>query len=200
MENQPYYRPLRGSNFFNDGRSARPLIKGTVARGQLHLDSHLYRGKKKGTDRWLQAASLIGTVPGNPYASLITYMNNSPNVDTFPFAVTLDVLQRGKERYEIYCSMCHGYSGYGDGMIYQRGYAKPPSYHTERLRQDSVGHYFDVITNGYGAMPDYSYLVKAEDRWAIIAYIRAMQLSQHASLQDVPAAYRDKLNKGAASE
>lgn len=200
MENQPYYRPLRASEFFTDGRSARPLVKGTVARGHLHLDRHLYSGKKKGTNHWLQTASLLGTIPTNPYASLAAYRNNNPEVDDFPFAINLDVLQRGKERYEIYCSMCHGYSGHGNGMIYQRGYAKPPSYHTERLRQEPVGHYFDIITNGYGAMPEYSYLVKAEDRWAIIAYIRALQLSQHASLQDVPEKQRDKLRNGAASE
>ena len=164
MHDQPKYIPLRESAFFQDDRSARPLVEGTVARGQLHDDELLYTGKLRGED--------------------------SP---VFPFAVDARVMARGQERFNIYCTPCHGRTGQGDGMIVRRGYRRPPSLHQDRLRNAPAGHFFDVITNGFGAMPDYAAQVRAEDRWAIVAYVRALQLSEHAALADVPAAERDKL-------
>jgi mono/diheme cytochrome c family protein len=168
MQNQPKYIPLRASAFFGDDRSARPIVAGTVARGQLHDDALLYTGKVNGSD-----------------------------ATVFPFRVDEKVMARGRERFDIYCSPCHGPTGNGDGMIVRRGYPRPPSYHDDRLRSAVVGHYFDVITNGLGtAMPDYQAQIRAEDRWAIVAYIRALQLSQHATLADAPDAERERLQRG----
>jgi mono/diheme cytochrome c family protein len=164
MHDQPKYTPLRESTFFGDARSARPLVAGTVARGQLHEDSLLETGKI-----------------GNADASV------------FPFPVDAVVMARGRERFDIFCSPCHGRTGAGDGMIVQRGYRRPPSYHDDRLRSAPVGHFIDVMTNGFGAMPDYADEVSARDRWAIAAYIRALQLSEHATLADVPASQRGAL-------
>jgi mono/diheme cytochrome c family protein len=158
MQVQPYYRPLRESNFFADKRSARPIIAGTAARGHLDADTYFYTGK-------------LGNSDG----------------DFVPFPVTADVLARGQQRYNIYCSPCHSEVGDGNGMIVQRGFRRPPSYHAERLRKAPIGYFFDVITNGFGVMPDYSVQVEPKDRWAIAAYIRALQLSQGATRADVPA-------------
>jgi mono/diheme cytochrome c family protein len=166
MHNQPKYIPLRESTFFADDRSARPVVAGTVARGQLRDDPLLYTGKAAGAD--------------------------SP---VFPFAIDDAVLRRGRERFDIYCSPCHARTGEGDGMIVRRGYRRPPSFHDDRLRTVAVGHFFDVMTNGFGAMPDYAAQVKAEDRWAIAAYIRVLQLSAHASLAEVPDAARATLDQ-----
>jgi len=169
MQDQPKYIPLRPSSFFADGRSERPLVEGTVARGHLDADTAFYTGK-------------IGDKP----------------VDAFPFPITREVLNRGQERYNIYCSPCHDRLGYGNGMIARRGFNHPPpqSYHIDRLRQAPVGYFFDVITNGLGAMPDYAAQIEPRDRWAIVAYVRVLQLSQNASLNDVPAEARAGLNKG----
>ena len=164
MQDQPKYIPLRQSTFFGDDRSARPLVPGTVARGHLHEDTLLETGKAGKDD-----------------------------ATVFPFKVDARVLERGRERYDIYCSPCHGRTGDGDGMIVQRGFRHPPSYHEERLRTAPIGHFVDVMTNGFGAMADYRQQVEARDRWAIAAYIRALQLSQHATLADVPAGERAKL-------
>ena len=162
MAQQPSYRPLVPSEFFRDGRSARPLVPGTVPRGQARLDSPLYTGRDE---------------KGKP-------------VEEFPFAMTKDVLARGRERFNIFCSVCHGLDGHGDGRIVQRGFTRPPDFATDlsryyRLRGEKVslrdapaGHFFDVITNGFGAMPDYAEQVPVRDRWAIIGYIRALQYSQ----------------------
>jgi cytochrome c553 len=165
MHDQPKYVPLRQSDFFGDARSARPLVAGTVARGQLRDDSVRYTGKANGSD-----------------------------VTTFPFPITASVMSRGRERFDIYCSPCHGRTGQGDGMVVRRGYRQPPTYHQDRLRQAPVGHFFDVITNGFGAMPDYASQIKVDDRWAIIAYVRALQLSEHATIADVPPAERGSLD------
>src|SRR6202521_260353 len=156
MHDQPKYIPLRESAFFSDARSARALVVGTVARGQLHEDALLYTGKVNGTDATM-----------------------------FPFRIDNRVMARGQERFNIYCSPCHGRTGLGDGMVVRRGYRAPPSFHQDRLRNASAGHFFDVMTNGFGAMPDYAAQIKAEDRWAIVAYIRALQLSEHATVNDV---------------
>jgi len=164
MHDQPKYVPLRQSAFFGDDRSARPLVPGTVARGRLNEDSLLYTGKVNGVD-----------------------------ADVFPFPITAATLARGQERFNIYCSPCHGRTGQGDGMVVRRGYRRPPTYHQDRLRSAAVGHFFDVITNGFGAMPDYAAQIPVEDRWAIAAYVKALQLSEHATLADVPAGEREKL-------
>ena len=164
MHDQPKYVPLRESAFFGDARSARPIVPGTVAHGRLHDDPLLSTGKVNGAD-----------------------------ADVFPFAVTQTVLARGQERFNIYCAPCHGRTGQGDGMVVRRGYRRPPTYHQDRLRTAAVGHFFHVITNGFGAMPDYAAQISAEDRWAIVAYVRALQLSEHAAASDVPAADREKL-------
>jgi mono/diheme cytochrome c family protein len=164
MHDQPKYIPLRESAFFADSRSARPLVEGTVARGQLRDDDLLYTGKVNGQD-----------------------------ATVFPAPVTAATMARGRERFDVYCSPCHGRTGQGDGMVVLRGYRRPPSFHQDRLRSAPIGHFFDVITNGFGAMPDYASQVRTEDRWAIIAYVRALQLSEHATLADVPPADRDRI-------
>jgi mono/diheme cytochrome c family protein len=164
MHDQPKYVPFRESTFFPDQRSARPVVAGTVARGQLREDALLYTGKVNGVDATI-----------------------------FPFEVDERTLRRGQERFNIYCSPCHARTGEGDGLVVRRGYRRPPSYHDDRLRNAPVGHFFDVMTNGFGAMPDYAAQIKPEDRWAIAAYIRALQLSRSARLEDVPAADRGKL-------
>jgi mono/diheme cytochrome c family protein len=167
MHVQPKYRPLDPSPFFDDQRSERPVIPGTVARGQLRIDEHLYTGKV-----------------------------NGDLADSFPFPIGRQDLERGRQRYDIYCTPCHGYLGDGRGMIVQRGFPAPPSYHIDRLRKAPVGHFFDVITNGYGTMHSYAARVQPEDRWRIAAYIRALQLSQDATLNDVPEEDRTKLTQG----
>ena len=173
MHDQPKYVPLRESAFFGDSRSARPIVPGTVARGRLNDDALLYTGKVDG--------------PGGPGSP------GSIDADVFPFPITDAVLARGQERFNIYCSPCHGRTGQGDGMVVRRGYRRPPSYHQDRLRAAAVGHFFDVISNGFGAMPDYAAQISPEDRWAVVAYLRALQLSEHATLADVPASEREKL-------
>jgi len=171
MQDQPKYIPLRPSSFFDDGRSERPLVDGTVARGHLNADPAFYTGK----------------------------IDNKP-VDTVPFPVTRAVLERGQQRYNIYCAPCHGMTGAGNGMIAQRGFNHPPpqSYHIDRLRQAPIGYFFDVISNGLGAMPDYAAQIEPRDRWAIAAYVRVLQYSQNASIDDVPADARAELTKGGA--
>ena len=159
MRQQPYQRPLTPSKFFADGTSYRTPPANTVARGQLREDAHFYQG-----------------------------IENGALAKTFPIEITPQVLARGQERYNIFCSPCHGLSGYGDGMIAQRGFKKtPPSFHDERLRTADVGHFFNAMTNGFGVMYDYADRIPPADRWAIAAYIRALQLSQHATLAEVPA-------------
>jgi mono/diheme cytochrome c family protein len=158
MSHQPRHDPLDASFFWEDGRSSRDLVPGTVARGRLRDDEHLYGAVAEGT--------------------LAT---------SFPFPVTMEVMARGQERYNIYCAPCHGHTGYGDGMIVQRGFTPPNSFHEERLRLAPEGYYFNVITNGFGAMYSYAYRVPPEDRWAIIAYIRALQFSQHAPVEALSA-------------
>jgi mono/diheme cytochrome c family protein len=120
--------------------------------------------------------------------------------NTFPFPITVEVMNRGEERYNIFCSMCHDRTGSGSGMVVRRGYRKPPSFHEDRLRQAPAGYFFDVITNGFGAMPDYSAQINPRDRWAIVAYVRALQLSQRATIEDVPQEERGKLNQGATQQ
>jgi len=169
MHDQPKFKPYAKSDFFADRRSARPLVEGTIARGHLREDVVLYTGK----------------AAGKP-------------VDAFPFPVTAEVMARGRERFDIFCAPCHGRTGAGDGMIVRRGYRKPPTFHQDRLRQAAPGYTFDVITNGFGAMPDYAQQIPVGDRWAIVAYIKALQLSQHAPADTLPAEARAALDAAGA--
>jgi len=157
MHNQPKYKPLRESRFFGNGSSARPAVEGTIARGTLQTDAAFFTGK-----------------------------TGAAFVSEMPFPVDQHVIDRGEERYNIYCAPCHDRTGSGNGMVVQRGYRQPPSYHIDRLRQVEVGYFFDVMTNGFGVMPDYRAQITPRDRWNIAAYIRALQLSQHAQRSDIP--------------
>ena len=158
MHVQPKILPLRKSDFYVDGRGSRTPPEGTVARGQLREDTYLHTG-------------LIDGKPG----------------DTMPFPATREVLERGRERFDIYCAPCHSRLGDGNGMIVQRGFRRPPSFHEPRLRQAVLGHFFDVMSNGFGVMPDYAAQVNPRDRWAIAAYIRVLQFSQNAPASALPA-------------
>ena len=168
MHDAPRYEPLEASAFFDNGGSARTLVANTVPRGYLREDEFLYTGRVSG-----QFANM------------------------FPMAVTADVMARGQERYNVFCSPCHGRTGVGNGMIVQRGFRQPPSYGEQRLREAPAGYFFDVMTNGFGAMQDYAAQVPVADRWAIVAYIRALQLSMNATVADVPADRRSDLDRPA---
>jgi mono/diheme cytochrome c family protein len=175
MQDQPKMKPYRGTSFFGDGTSMRQPIDGTIARGQLRSDTEYYTGKKsKSSGSTATATATPGAQqPGGAQA------NTFPDdVDTFPFPVTKEVVDRGHERYNIFCSACHGLTGNGDGMIVRRGFRRAASFNDDRLRQAPVGHFFDAMTNGWGAMPSYASQIPVQDRWAIISYIRALQLSQ----------------------
>ena len=167
MRDQARVDPLEESQFYPDGLAARPLPANTIPRGEwgeIMLNEHLYTGKIDGE-----------------YA------------DTFPMPVTQELMQRGQERYDVFCAPCHSRVGDGTGMIVQRGFQQPPSYHTDRLREQPVGYYYEVISNGFGAMYSYSARISPEDRWAIVAYIQALQRSQQATLDDVPESEKSKL-------
>jgi cytochrome c553 len=168
MVNQQHLKPLAEETFFRDGSGARPIPPHTIARGHLNEDQQFFEGKSGG-----QLAT------------------------TFPAFVTRKMIEHGRESFDVYCAVCHGKTGEGDGMIVQRGFPAPPSLHEERLRKAPVGHFFDVITNGYGIMYPYASRVKTEERWAIIAYIRALQLSQHATLDDADSVNRQQLQAAA---
>ena len=168
MHDAPRYEPLEASTFFGTGGSARNLVANTVPRGYLREDELLNTGKVSG-----QFANV------------------------FPMAVTANVMARGQERYNVFCSPCHGRTGVGNGMIVQRGFRQPPSYGEQRLREAPAGYFFDVMTNGFGAMQDYAAQVPVADRWAIVAYIRALQLSMNATVADVPADRRADLDRPA---
>lgn len=168
MYDQPKSKPLGESRFFADRRAARALPEGTVARGWLRTDQRLYEGK--------QGHDLVATLP---------------------MPLTRELLARGRERFNIFCSPCHDRTGNGRGMVVRRGYQPPPSYHIDRLRDAPVGHFFDVMTNGLGAMPDYASQIEVSDRWAIAAYVKALQLSQHAPVADVPADKKEALDRPA---
>jgi mono/diheme cytochrome c family protein len=164
MYDQPRHEPLERSEFFADGRASRPLVAGTVARGELREDEPLYTGKRDGE-----------------------------LVDEPPLEVDVLLLNRGQGRFNIFCSNCHGRLGDGEGMIVRRGFTRPPTYHSDRLRGLPIGHFFDVMTNGFGRMPDYAEQISVRDRWAIAAYVRALQWSQYARLEDLDASDRQRL-------
>ncbi len=166
MHDQPRHEPLEKSAFFADGRSSRPRIPGTVALGELELDPHLTEGRVNG--------------------ELAT---------TFPFTITREVLDRGRERYDIFCSACHGFSGSGDGMVVRRGMKQPPSLHVARLREAPPCHHYDAITRGFGAMYDHADRIQVRDRWAIVAYVRALQLSQGALVSELEERDRAALER-----
>jgi mono/diheme cytochrome c family protein len=169
MQDTPRYEPHEASTFFKDGRASRHLVAGTVARGELRNDAAALTGKT--AEGYLSAP---------------------------PFPLTRAVLEHGRERYDIYCSPCHDRAGTGGGMIVQRGYKPPPSLHEDRLRAVPLGYFFDVMTNGFGVMPSYAPQVPPDDRWAIAGYMRALQLSQHARIDDVPPDDRARLDAAAA--
>ena len=158
MHVQPYYRPLTKSDFFADGRSSRLPVDGTVARGDLRDDTYFYTGKVNGN---------LG--------------------DTMPYPLTKEVLERGRDRFNVYCTPCHGRVGDGNGFIPSRGLRHPPSYHIDRLRKVPLAYFFDVMTNGFGVMQDYSAQIPPRDRWAIAAYVRALQMSQNVNSAELPA-------------
>jgi hypothetical protein len=166
MHVQPRYNPFDATDFFEDGQSARLPVAGTFPRGELTL---------------------------GPQELVYTGKVNGALAEAFPFPITKEIMERGRERFNIYCTPCHGLAGDGDGMIVQRGFRRPPSLHEDRLRTAPVGHYFDVITNGLGVMYPYGYRVAPRDRWAIIAYIRALQFSRQIPIADVPEAERNQL-------
>ena len=167
MAEQSRYKPLKESSFFADHRSARPLPMGVVARGFLNDDEHLYTGRLNGN-----------------------------LAKTFPVPITREVLDRGRDRYNIFCTPCHDHLGTGNGMAVRRGFRRgPPSFHSDRLREAPVGHFYDVITNGFGAMNDYAAQINPRDRWSIVAYIRALQLSQNESVQGLPPEDRQELER-----
>jgi mono/diheme cytochrome c family protein len=168
MHDTPRYEAFEASSSFPNGSASRPAPAGTVARGWLRADEALYTGK------------VAGQV-----------------VDQFPFPVAHADLERGQQRFNIYCTPCHGKLGDGQGMVVQRGLRQAASYHQDRLRQEKAGYFFDVISNGFGAMQGYAEQIPVRDRWLIVAYVRALQLSQHASVNDVPADRRAELDASA---
>ncbi|HKZ77930.1 MAG TPA: cytochrome c [Pyrinomonadaceae bacterium] len=187
MQDQPRMKPYRSSTFFRDGLSSRQPVEGTIARGLLKTDKELFTGKKAQTTAAPQATP-GGPTPRSSSGAVTSIAAAYPDdVDTFPFPITPEVMARGRQRYEIFCSVCHGSTGYGDGIVVRRGFRRAASYHDDRLRQAPVGHFFDVISNGWGVMPSYASQVPVQDRWAIIAYIRALQLSQQNQQTKIPA-------------
>jgi len=170
MHDQPKAKSFRASVIFDDSLSMRPLVEGTVARGFLREDPFYYQGK------------------------MFDASGKSADAAAFPFPLTNRILDRGQERYNIYCSPCHGMAGDGDGMVVRRGFRPPPSYHIDRLRNAPPGHFFDVITNGFGTMPDYAMQLGPADRWAVVAYVKALQLSQHTAAAEIPAPIRSELD------
>jgi hypothetical protein len=180
MAEQPSYKPLESSSFFANGQSSRHLVAGTVARGHLEIDAHFYTGRKPGANRQAEMARTEFPLPlGKSVGGKSPNLDESQFVDTFPFPITLQVLAHGRDRYMIYCVVCHDPMGTGRGKIVERGYTPPPSYHIPRLRSVPVGHLFAVVSEGYGSMPSYSGQISPRDRWAIVAYVRALQRSQH---------------------
>ena len=182
MQDQPRYKAYKKSDFFRDDKAMRDLPEGSIPRGLLKEDKAFYTGKKDNADQNAQVQTTTDAA-GN------TLVSSFPNdLTEMPVPVTKELLDRGQERYNIYCIVCHGPTGNGDGMIVRRGYPKPPTYHDDRLRNAPVGHFFDVMTNGWGKMNSYASMIPVADRWAIVAYIRALQASQNPGGQTNPPA------------
>jgi mono/diheme cytochrome c family protein len=192
MAEQPSYKPLDASTFFDDGRSARDLVPGTVARGHLRSDVQLYTGRRtRVTPALTTTADTTAGLPGTSRSSgdvgtprdvagAGVFIGQDENmVDTFPFPINQAIIEHGYHRFMIYCVVCHDPLGTGHGKIVERGYTRPPSYHVDRLRGAPVGHLFAVVSEGFGSMPSYAGQISPHDRWAIVAYVRALQASQH---------------------
>ncbi|HZZ71973.1 MAG TPA: c-type cytochrome [Pirellulales bacterium] len=186
MADQPSYLPLQKSDFFLDQRSARPQVEGTIARDRLQTDSALYHGRQPAGEPAAEAKSNAPLEPGG---------TNTPAnyVEAIPLPIDRQLLARGQERFNIYCAVCHGSLGYGDGIVVQRGYTPPPTYHSDRLRGAPAGYLFEVISHGMGSMPAHEAQIPVRDRWAIVSYLRVLQLSQHAAVSDLSDEERAKL-------
>ena len=187
MHDQLKMEPLEESTLFEDGRASRSPVKGTIARGQLKADRHLHYGREP-----LDDTIDPNSGPDDGTAGEL--------VNALPYAVTKQMLQRGQERYNIFCAPCHAQTGNGDGMIVRRGFSRPPSLHADKVRDATLGHLYDVIRRGFGAMPAYATQIPVDDRWAIVAYMRALQLSKNAKIDDVPANERAQLKRPSAPE
>ncbi len=198
MADQPSYKELAPCDFFADGRSERPAVPGTVARGHLQTDVALCTGRREGKNGEPLGAVSPAAVQPPPNSAEETKARKAQYddfVDTFPFPMTETVLERGYQRYTIYCAICHDPLGTGHGKIVERGYTAPPSYHIKRLRDVPPGYLFAVISEGYGSMPSYSAQIPLRDRWAIAGYIRALQASQHFPKVDISGEMRRQWNK-----
>jgi mono/diheme cytochrome c family protein len=178
MQDQPRYRAHKQSDFFKDGKAMRELPEGTVPRGFLREDKAFYAGK---TEAGQNTSPAPTTTPATDAAGNTLVTDFSGLVSEFPIPVTKELIDRGEQRYKVFCIVCHGPVGNGDGMIVRRGFSKPPTYNDDRLRNAPVGHFYSVITNGQGKMNSYASQVPPADRWAIVAYIRALQVSQNPS-------------------
>ena len=173
MQDQPRYKAFKKSEFFSDDKAMRDLPEGTVARGFLRENKAFYTGKKENAETIAPAETTIDAT-GN------TLVASFPDaIEEFPLPVTKELLDRGEQRYKVFCIVCHGPVGNGDGMVVRRGFSKPPTYHDDRLRNAPVGHFYDVMTNGWGKMNSYASQIPPADRWAIVAYIRTLQISQN---------------------
>lgn len=175
MQDQPRYKPYKQSDFFSDNKAMRDLPEGTVARGMLREDKVFYTGKKLNVDP--NAAANIETTVGPTGNTLVSSFPN--DIEKMPVPLTEELLARGEQRYKVFCIICHGPVGNGDGMIVRRGFQQPPTYNDDRLRNAPDGHFFEVMTNGWGKMNSYASQITPADRWAIVAYIRALQISQN---------------------
>lgn len=181
MDNQPRYEAFEKSEFFDDGLASRPLVEGTVARGHLRLDRRFYTGKQPDGE----------PVETFPLETLANKMDLTGSDEEIRRAV----LDRGRNRFDVFCAACHGKVGTGESMVVRAGFPRPPSYHIDRLRDVPIGHFYDVITNGLGRMPDFAARIEPPDRWAIAAYVRALQFSQHANVSALPQQDRQRLEQ-----
>jgi mono/diheme cytochrome c family protein len=188
MAGQPSYRPLAPCQTFADGRSERPLVRGTVARGELRLNAALYAGRKASGE----TKPVVGPEPGSD-GQRGRIDENADFITDFPLAVDRAFIEHGRDRYLIYCVVCHDALGTGHGKIVERGYTPPPPFHILRLREAPVGRLFAVVSQGYGSMPSYAGQIPVEDRWAIVAYVRALQLSQHVRESELTKAMREEM-------
>lgn len=206
MQDQPRYEYYEAGDkkFFPDGASSRATVEGTVPRqpggagAYRDRDDYFYTGKTAGAASQSNATAAVrASVPAGAAGAATSTATGEP--DVFPISVDKAALQRGRERYQIYCAVCHGMTGDGDGMIVRRGFQKPPSFYDDRLQENQTpaSHFFDVITNGWGAMPDYASSIPAEDRWKIIAYLRALQLSRKLKLEELSPEDQNKVKTAA---
>jgi mono/diheme cytochrome c family protein len=196
MADQPSFRPDDPTAFFADGSSSRHPVRGTVARGHLRTDAALYFGNANLPDSPLESRPSRdqGASQGTGPLLAAEAAQFAGAVDEFPFPITRAVVEHGRNRFMIYCVVCHDAAGTGHGKIVERGYTRPPSYHIDRLRQVPVGYLFRVVTQGYGSMPSYARQIPARDRWAIVSYVRALQMSQHFPIDKLPEDMRRKLD------